>query len=93
MIKHVVMYKLKDAAAANALAAKFESMRGKISVLKGLTAGVDILQTNRSYDVCLICDFDDRQGLEEYAVHPVHLPVKEYVKAVVAQSHAVDFEY
>ena len=44
MVKHIVMYKLKDSSLENAQALKdkFISMKGKIEVLKEIDAGVDV---------------------------------------------------
>ena len=57
MVKHIVMYKLKDSSLENAQALKdkFISMKGKIEVLKEIDAGVDVLKSARSFDVVLTC--------------------------------------
>lgn len=95
MIKHIVMYRLKERTDANALALrdKFLSMRGKIPQLKQIDAGVDLTKSERSYDVALECVFDSVEDLNAYVVCDVHLPVAAYVKSVVAESHSVDFEF
>ncbi len=93
MVKHIVLYKLKDKANADQLIVWFKSMIGKIDVLKSLTAGKNVIESDRSYDVALVCEFDSIEDLNIYAEHPVHLPVKAYVKTVVTESHSVDFEY
>lgn len=93
MVKHVVMYKLKNPTEQNAiaLASKFLSMKGKIDVLKSIESGVDILRSDRSFDVALICQFDSLEDMEVYRTHEVHLPVMAYVKSVVESSKSVDF--
>lgn len=95
MIKHIVMYKLKDNTEQNAIALrdKFLGMKGKIDVLKDIESGVDILHTARSYDVVLVCTFESREDMETYQSHPVHIPVKEYVGERILEAKAVDFEY
>ena len=40
----------------------------------------------------LIATFDDRAGLDEYATHPEHVKVKEYIHSVLESSVSVDFE-
>lgn len=94
MVKHVVLYQLKDSSelSRQTVVDKFMSMKGKIDVLKDIQAGYDIMGSERSYDVCLICEFDSFKDLQEYAVHPLHLPVKAYIKEVVVKSISVDFE-
>ncbi len=91
MVKHVVMYKLKNKADADEMIKRFLSMRGKIDVLKSLYAGKNEVESARAYDVALICEFDSLEDLQVYADHPVHLPVKEYVHSVIEKAHSVDF--
>lgn len=95
MIKHIVMYRLSEPTQANkqALMDKFLSMQGKIEELIDIKSGVDVVKSPRSFDVVLECTFKSLEDLESYRVHPVHIPVMEYVKGVVAQSHSVDYEY
>lgn len=91
MLKHIVMYKLKNRDDAEALVEKFLGMKGKIDVLLDLHAGVDVVLSGRSFDVCLECVFKDVEDLKKYILHPVHLPVKEFVGNIVEKSHSVDF--
>lgn len=93
MVKHIVMYKLKEATEQNAIALqqKFLSMKGKIDVLKDIESGIDVLHSDRSFDVVLICTFDTMQDMEVYRTHEVHLPVMAYVKSVVESSKSVDY--
>lgn len=95
MVRHIVMYKLINPTNENkqALVDKFLSMKGKIDLLVDISSGVDKVQSQRSFDVVLDCVFNSMEDLEKYRVHPVHLPVMEYVKGVVEKSHSVDYEY
>lgn len=95
MIKHLVMYKLKDNSEENrkALVEKFYTMKGKIDLLVDLNAGFDIVGSQRAYDVALECVFKTKEDLDAYAVHPLHLPVKEYVHSVISEAHSVDFVF
>ena len=93
MVKHVVMYRLKEdcKGEADELNSRFLSMKGKIEGLSDIVSGKDYKKEGRSYDVALICTLDSPEALEKYAVHPVHLPVLAYAKTVVERSHSVDF--
>ena len=95
MIKHLVMYKLKENTPKNRknLVEKFYTMKGKIDLLVDLNAGEDIVGSQRAYDVALECIFKSKEDLDAYAVHPLHLPVKEYVHSVIAEVHSVDFVF
>jgi len=95
MIKHLVMYRLKENTPENRknLVEKFYTMKGKIDLLVDLNAGDDIVGSARAYDVALECVFKSKEDLDAYAVHPLHLPVKEYVHSVIAEAHSVDFVF
>ncbi|MNE84744.1 Stress responsive A/B Barrel Domain protein [compost metagenome] len=67
-------------------------MEGKIDVLKSIEVGVDVLHSERSYDIALITKFDSMEALDAYQVHPVHQKVIEHMSQVREASVAVDFE-
>lgn len=94
MIKHIVMYKLKDYSPENAakLRDTFLSMKGKIPQLQSLESGLDFVRAERSFDVVLVTTFLNREDMQGYLAHPVHLPVKAYVHEVTVASKSVDFE-
>ena len=93
MLRHIVMYKLKDNSKENrdALVAKFMSMKGNIPELIDVVAGANKLDSERSYDVVLETTFACRADLDKYQVNPFHLDVKEYVHSVIEKSHSVDY--
>lgn len=93
MIKHIVMYKLNNKSDAESLRNKFLSMRGKIQELINIDTGIDILNTDRSYDVVLICEFMSVDDMNAYQNNPIHLDVKEYVQSVVCKAKSVDYEF
>lgn len=94
MVKHIVFFKLKDPNPENIIQAKdrLMSMQGKIDILKHIEVGIDFMRSERSFDLALITHFDNREDLETYATHPEHLPILAYMKEIVAQSVAVDYE-
>lgn len=94
MIKHIVMYRLNEPTESNKLALvdKFKSMKGNIPCLIDIDTGIDILGSDRSYDVALVCTLDSIEKLEEYRTHPFHQSIVSYVKSQVKQSCSVDFE-
>jgi hypothetical protein len=95
MITHVVFFKLKDRSpeAVQATAQVLTNMEGKIPVLKSIEVGLDVLHSQRSYDIALITKFDSLEDLQAYDGHPVHLGVKEHMKQVLdGTSVCVDFQ-
>ena len=95
MIRHIVMFKLKDNSPAKVqeAASMLSSMKGKIEGLVDLQTGVDFLGSERSYDLALICTFDNEEHFKAYVNHPVHRPVKAYMHAVRETSVSCDFRF
>ena len=94
MIRHIVLFKIKDEYKAEIpqLVENFYGMKGKIEGMLDLEAGQDILHSERSYDIALITAFDTRAAFDAYQTHPVHLPVKKRMGEVRVSSVACDFE-
>ena len=95
MIKHIVCFKLKDASEnnLNETANVLRSMEGKVPQLKSIEVGVDILKSERSYDIILIVTVDDRAALDAYQNDPYHCDVvKKHMHAVRESSIAIDYE-
>ena len=94
MIRHIVMFKIKDEYKAEIpqLVENFYSMKGRIEGMIDLEAGSDILGSERSYDLALITLFKDRASFDAYPDHPVHDPVKKRMHEVRSASVACDFE-
>jgi len=95
---HVVMWRLLETAQGrtateNALLmkAELETMRGRIPGMPFLQVGVDARRRANSYDVVLICVFDDAEALEAYHDHPDHNAVKPLVQAVRGETVIVDY--
>ena len=94
MIRHVVLFWLKDKSQENMekAAAVLRGMEGKIEGMVSLEAGIDFLRSERSCDIVLSALFTDRAALEVYRTHPVHLPVQAHMHAVCESSCAADYE-
>ncbi|MBQ6163042.1 MAG: Dabb family protein [Clostridia bacterium] len=95
MIRHIVLFKIKDEYKSELpqLVKAFYGMKGKIEGMLDLEAGQDILHSERSYDLALITVFDSRATFDAYQTHPVHLPVKKRMHEVRETSVACDFEF
>ena len=92
MIKHVVCHKYKDKAEAEKIAPMLNSLMGVVPSLRSMETGIDFMDSKRAYHLVLIATFDDRAGLDAYAVDPAHKKVKEYIHSVLESSVSVDFE-
>jgi len=94
VVKHIVMFKLNQKSSENmerALTA-LKSMGNKIETLKHLEVGINFKESERSYDLVLTTHFDNKEGLESYANHPVHQPVIKILRGLCSHSIVVDYE-
>ena len=85
MLRHVAMFKWRDettdeqkAAARDALAALKESVPSVVEY----TVGHDIGRNPNNWDMVLVADFEDVQGLESYFAHPVMQAASDLVASV-----------
>ena len=92
MVKHIVLFKLKDQKDRQKALDALNSMRGKIEGLLDLETGEDFLSSERSYDIALVCTLKDKATLDFYQAHPIHQPVKKIMHAIRTSSVAVDYE-
>ena len=93
MIRHIVLFKIKEEFKSEIpqLVKNFYTMKGRVEGLLDLEAGADILGSERSYDLALICTFADRASFDAYQTHPAHMPVKKRMHEVREGSVACDF--
>ena len=101
MIKHVIMWKLKDEALGNTkienakiIKEKLEALVGVIDEIKMLQVGININDgDDMAYDACLISEFEDLDALNRYKVHPEHQKAAGFVKEVRISRTSVDYEF
>lgn len=94
MITHIVFFKLKDRSPENIQRTRdvLADMEGKIPQLRSLEVGIDVVRSERSYDIALVARFDSLEDLRAYNDHPVHQEVIKYIATVKDVSLAVDYE-
>lgn len=92
MVKHIVLYTLKDGTpkdeAVKMIAACLEPLVGKIP-------GLQHLEVRRAYngmDYALYSEFESRQALADYAVHPLHLEAKTHFSSLLNSRVAADYD-
>ena len=101
MIKHIVVWKLKDEANgasklenAKIIKQKLEARVGLIDEIKSLEVGININEEEAfASDLCLITEFDDMQALGRYQVNPDHKAVSGFVREVCLSRTIVDYEF
>ena len=99
MIKHIVMWRLKDHAEGNnkitnaqRMKSKLEALRGQVDGVLTIEVGIDFSATDASMDVALYSEFADRAALAAYQAHPAHQAVVAFIKEVVSARQLVDYE-
>lgn len=99
MIKHIVLWRLKEKAEGRTLAENAREMKDRIENLKKLIpqiieleVGLPFETTPTSSDVALYSSFKNREDLDRYQNHPDHLKVVEFVKKITVERRAVDYE-
>lgn len=98
MIKHIVMWKLKDYAEglskyenARHIKKMLEGLKGKIPEIHYIEVGINISESETAYDAALYSEFEDEKALETYQKHPEHLKISGYVKKVRESRVVVDY--
>lgn len=92
MITHIVFFKFKDPSAIPITRDKLLALKNKIPQLRHLEVGVDVIRSERSYDLALYSKFDTLDDLQAYQVHPDHQEVVKYLGGVKESIVAVDYE-
>ncbi|MCR5201768.1 MAG: Dabb family protein [Lachnospiraceae bacterium] len=99
MIKHVILWQLKDELSAEEIIKVKADIKKGLEDLKGVVPGIiDIcVQTemldSSNADVMLDSSFESVEALKGYAVHPAHVKVAdEAVRPFTKARVCVDFE-
>ncbi len=92
MVRHIVMWKLRDKADARLLKERLEALNGRIPGLLRLEAGIDFLASEQSADLVLVADLESREALDAYQRHPEHQAVVPLVRDATVSRTVVDYE-
>ena len=100
MIKHIVMFKLKEANGKsefeNALEAE-ERFDKVIENVKELKKGEVVINSadapENNYTIALLCDFETIDDLNAYQVHPIHKEFGTFIAEIKTDRACIDYEY
>ena len=99
MIKHIVVWTLKDEAlgaskAENLVRVKqeIEALRETVPGIHYLEVGCDIGAVEGSCDIAIYSEFETREALDAYQAHPEHEKVKALLAEVRDLRAAIDYE-
>jgi len=98
MLKHIVLFKLKDHAEgrskmenADTIKNDLEALIGKILQLRRMEVGINCVPGEAAYDVAIYSEFVNEADLNIYAKHPEHVRVAEFVGKVRESRAVVDY--
>lgn len=98
MVKHIVMFKLKETLSMeekldvmNRFKSAIEALPAKIDVIRKVFVGLNINEAEQ-WDICLESEFDSLEDVKLYAVHPDHVAAAGILKDAKLDRACVDYE-
>ncbi len=98
MVKHIVLFKLKDEVPAaeklavmNAFKNAIEALPAKISVIRKIEVGLNI-NPGETWHIALYGEFDTLEDVKYYATHPDHVAAGKLIAEVRESRACVDYE-
>jgi len=92
MIKHIVMWKLKNPADAAQFKARLESCRGLVPGMREFEVAVRTPGLEANCDVVLCSAFDDSAALQSYLEHPQHVEVSAVLGTLREARSVLDYQ-
>ncbi|MET0265327.1 MAG: Dabb family protein [Duganella sp.] len=99
MLKHIVMWKLKDHAEGADRATNAAKMKALLDSCATLSPGTITFEAvlaqpglEATYDVVLYSEFTDLAALNAYLEHPTHVAIKPFIAAVRSERQCMDYE-
>lgn len=99
MIKHIVLWKLKNSAEGaskeeNKIKMKtgLEALKSKIPQIRHLEVGINMVPSDAAYDVALYSEFFSEKDLDGYQKHPAHLKIADFIGKIRESRVVVDYK-
>ncbi|HBF51743.1 MAG TPA: stress responsive protein [Massilia sp.] len=99
MIRHIVMWKLKEEAEGADRLSNAREMKRRLDECAAIVPGILQFEValaqpglEATYDVVLNSAFESRDALEAYASHPTHKALMPFFKAVRDERQCMDYE-
>jgi quinol monooxygenase YgiN len=99
MIKHIVMWKLKEHAEGAERAVNARKMKDMLDACSNVVPGILKFEAavaqpglEATYDVILYSEFVDKAALDAYQEHPQHQALKPFFGAVREGRQCMDYE-
>ena len=98
MLKHIVMWKLKDHAEGADRAANALDMKRRLDECATIVPGILKFEVviaqpglEATYDVVLYSEFEDQAALEAYIHHPTHKALVPFIGAIREGRQCMDY--
>ena len=92
MVKHIVMYTFKEGTnKEEAIHVIDDALTPLVGQIPGLLH-LEVRLAFNGLDYALYSEFETRESLEKYAVHPLHLAAKEKFHHYIGSRVAADYE-
>lgn len=99
MLKHIVMWQLKERAEGAGKATNALKMKSLLDACADIVPGILKFETavakpgfEATYDIVLYSEFTSRAALDEYQEHPQHVALKGFIGAVRQARQCMDYE-
>jgi len=99
MVKHIVLFKLKDEvpaeeklAAMNNFKKAIEALPSKIAMIRKIEVGLNI-NPAEAWSIALYSEFDTLDDVKVYAAHPDHVAAGKLLANVKESRACVDYEF
>lgn len=99
MVKHIVLFKLKNTISKeeklkvmNAFKSAIESLPSKISVIRKIEVGFN-MNPDEAFDIALNSEFDSLEDVNFYAKHPDHVAAGKLIAEAKESRACVDYEF
>lgn len=98
MLKHIVMWKLKDQAEGADKATNARKMKELLDGCANLVPGILRFEAalaqpglEATYDVVLYSEFESQAALDAYQDHPEHIAIKPFIGAIREARQCMDY--
>lgn len=91
MIRHIVIFTLKNPEDAPKVKALLDSCKGLVPGMHEFDVGIKTEGLEANADVVLISTFEDAAALAAYQPHPHHQGVVAQIREMAASRHVLDY--
>ena len=99
MIKHIVLWRLNEGTYGNdkqtnarLLKEKLLGMKSKVDGLLKIDVGFDFSNEKDSSDVVLNSEFENKEALHRYQIHPDHEEIKKWLRDARFERRVIDYD-